>query len=250
MKVKIIILLITAYLSIPVTGYSYRPFGTEDAGVAGKKVFQSEFSYDYLKWTDGSTDNVFLLVPIYGITERIEFSAEFPYTIHSGEDGESHEGMSDVNLVLKALLFEEGGLNPAFTLKCLYKTDSGDEERGLGSGTKDFSIIAVASKVIGNFYLHSQVGWTFISNGDESTRKGLYNFGLAIDYQLIDLFHIAGEINGNRHPDKNERHDPVQVLLGIILKITDSLFFDAGFKKGLNNTAPDAGATVGISVTL
>ncbi len=249
MKIKVFIL-ITAYLLIPVIGYSYRPFGTEDAGVAGKKLFQSELSYDYLKWTDGSTDNVFLLVPIYGITEGIELSAEFPYTIHSGKDGESHEGMSDVSLVVKCLLFEEGGLNPAFTLKGLYKTDSGDEERGLGSGTRDFSIIGVASKAVGDFVLHSQLGWTFISNGNQDTRRHLYNFGFAIDYQLIDIFHIVVEINGNRHPDKNAEYDPVQVLFGTILKITDFLLFDAGFKKGLNNTAPDVGTTVGVSVTL
>ena len=43
---------------------AYRPFGTEDAGVAGKGVIQFEGSWDYLRWNDGMIEKNYLFVPI------------------------------------------------------------------------------------------------------------------------------------------------------------------------------------------
>lgn len=97
---------------------AYRPLGTEDAGVAGKGVAQAEVSWDYLKWDNDEVEDeqVLMLVPIYGLTERLEISVEVPYLIHDLEDG-SEEGIGDVNLVAKYLLVEEGEKNPAFAVK-------------------------------------------------------------------------------------------------------------------------------------
>lgn len=53
--------------------FAYRPLGTEDAGVAGKGVFQLEVSYDYLKWESGHFEYLFLIVPIYGQKSPILF---------------------------------------------------------------------------------------------------------------------------------------------------------------------------------
>ncbi|MBF0567209.1 MAG: hypothetical protein HQK89_18445, partial [Nitrospirae bacterium] len=84
---------------------AYRPFTTEDSGVAGKGVLQTEVSYDYFQWKNGDTDQIFLLVaPIYGPTESLELSVETPYVIHITRGRAPQKGVGDINLVAKQVL--------------------------------------------------------------------------------------------------------------------------------------------------
>ena len=75
-KLRILLLGFVWILVLGNSSFAYRPFGTEDAGVAGKGVVQTETSFDSLKWNDGKTERNFLLVPIYGLTDNLEVSAE------------------------------------------------------------------------------------------------------------------------------------------------------------------------------
>ena len=87
---------------------AYRPFTTEDAGVAGRGVLQMEISYDFFKWRNGDTDQIFLLVsPLYGPTENIELSVETPYIIHHSNASGTAEGVGNINLVEKYVLLWE-----------------------------------------------------------------------------------------------------------------------------------------------
>lgn len=231
--------------------YAYRPFATEDAGVAGKGVAQLEISWDHLKWDNHDKENNFLLVPIYGITDRIELSVEIPYMFHNPESGEenSEDGLGDINIVGKFLLIEEGEKTPAFTIKAVLKTSSGDYERGLGSGDKDYSIVAAASKTIGDFQLHGMFGYTFVGdNGDENIQD-IYLYGIGLDYGLTENFHLVAEIAGNRHSDRTSDNDPVSGLVGATYKISEHLTIDGGIRFGFNDAMPDWNTTLGMSIT-
>lgn len=233
----------------PVNSFAYRPFATEDAGVAGKGVAQLEISWDYLKWGNNDRENVILFVPIYGITDRIELSVEIPYLFHNPEGDESIDGVGDINLVGKFLIFEEKDLMPAFTLKGAVKTKSGDEKKGLGSGDIDYSLVGVASKGFGILTLHAMLGYTFVGdNGDENIRN-IYLYGVAGDYGLTEKFHVVAEITGNRHPDRRSPDDPVSGLLGITYKVSDKVTLDGGVRRGFNDSAPRWNTTIGISMT-
>lgn len=230
---------------------AYRPLGTEDAGVAGKGVAQAEVSWDYLKWDNDEVEDeqVLMLVPIYGLTERLEISVEVPYLIHDLEDG-SEEGIGDVNLVAKYLLVEEGEKNPAFAVKGVAKLDNGDYDNGLGSGDKDYSLFAVASKAIGPVTLHGQFGYTWVGDEEDSNLRDITLYGLAIDYALTEPFHILAELNGNRHPDQTaEEEDPRNALAGVTYKVSDNLTLDAAYRWGLSDSVPDWSTTVGASIT-
>lgn len=231
---------------------AYRPLGTEDAGVAGKGVAQTEVSWDYLKWNDDELnhESVFMLVPIYGLTENLELSVEIPYLIHDLKGGSSQEGIGDVNLVAKYLLIEEGEKNPAFAVKGVAKLDNGDYDNGLGSGDKDYSLFAVASKAIGPVTLHGQFGYTWVGDEEDSNLRDITLYGLAIDYALTEPFHILAELNGNRHPDQTaEEEDPRNALAGVTYKVSDNLTLDAAYRWGLSDSVPDWSTTVGASIT-
>lgn len=250
MRVKIFWIIFIAVIVAGASGtsFAYRPLGTEDAGVAGKGVVQTELSWDHLKW-NGDKKNVFLFAPIYGLTERLELSAEIPYLVHRFESAPSGEGVGDINLVGKYLLIQEGERNPAFTLKGAVKMDNGDFEKGFGSGDRDYSIFAISSKTMGNIAVHGHVGYTRTGKDKVSNLRDVYLYGLALDYGITEAFHVVGEMNGNRHPDRTENQDPRTALLGAAYTLSQNLTADFGVRKGLTTTAPEWSATIGISIT-
>ena len=115
---------------------AYRPLTTENAGVAGKGVARTEVSWDNIKWKNADKEDIFLLVPIYGLTENLELSVEIPYLYHKPSSGASEEGIGDINIVAKYLLVPGGTESPAFAVKGVVKMDNGDYDRGLEAGIK------------------------------------------------------------------------------------------------------------------
>jgi len=229
--------------------HAYRPFVTEDAGVAGKGVLQLEVSWDYLKWENDEKDNIFLFVPVIGVTERIELSVEIPYLFHNPDKGNRGNGIGDVSIVGKLLLIEEKSKIPGFTLKGIVKTESGDEEKSLGTGDEHYSIVAVMSKTIRDFQFHSMFGYTFIGNDEKENLRNIYLYGIGADYDLTEKISLVSEVVGNKRSDKKADHDPVSGMIGGILKVSDNLAFDAGVRFGFNNSAPDWNTTAGIAIT-
>ncbi len=65
-------------------------------------------------------------VPIYGVADMLELSAELPYKFSEIKEGEDIRGLEDVILALKALAVKEGDNNPALLLKIVIKFDSGN----------------------------------------------------------------------------------------------------------------------------
>ena len=229
---------------------AYRPFGTEDAGVAGKGVAQTEISWDYLKWENDDLEQGFLLVLIYGLTDNLELSVEVPYLFHNPKAGGSKDGIGDINVAAKYLLVQEGDKNPAFTVKGAVKMDNGDFDKGLGSGDKDYSLFAVASKTIGQVTVHGHLGYTWVGDKKDKNIGDITLYGIALDYTLMESFHILAEINGNRHPDRiTEEDDPRNALAGITYKVSDRFTLDAAYRWGLSDSVPDWSTTIGASIT-
>jgi hypothetical protein len=246
-KILVAVFMLSIVIVYFENSFAYRPLATEDAGVAGKGMAQVEMSQDYFKW-NGDRENVLLFVPIYGITERIELSLEIPYLFHNPAEEKSVDGIGDINFVGKFLLLEEKDTRPAFTLKGVVKTKSGDEKKGLGSGDIDYSLVAVASKTIGDLTLHGMLGYTFVGeNGDENI-KDIYLYGVAADYGITEKFHIVAEIAGNRHPDRAQPDNPLSSLVGVTYKVSDKIILDGGVRYGFNDSVPKWSTTIGVSL--
>ncbi|OGC21671.1 hypothetical protein A2310_06855 [candidate division WOR-1 bacterium RIFOXYB2_FULL_37_13] len=240
---------VALFTTVALSSYAYRPFGTEDTGVAGKGVFQTELSFDHLKWNDGSLEQVFLFVPIFGISDNLELSVELPFIIHHSDDGSSSRAIGDINLAAKYLLAQEGLRIPTLTLKGTVKLDNGNYDNGFGSGDKDYSLFAVVAKTFGNIIINTNLGYTFIGKLKNPDFRDIFLYGLAFDYGLTDKFHLLAELNGNKHPDNAETDDPRDWLVGIIYKFSDKLIFDIASKWGLSKSSPDWNMTSGVSLT-
>ncbi|MBM2839146.1 MAG: hypothetical protein HW415_1771 [Deltaproteobacteria bacterium] len=228
--------------------FAYRPLTTEDAGVAGKGVAQAEVSWDNIKWKNSDKEDIYLLVPIYGLTENLELSVEIPYHYHKPSSDPSEEGTGDINIVAKYILVPGGTESPAFAVKGVVKMDNGDYDRGLGSGDKDYSIVAALSETVGQLTGHAQIGYTW--TGDKKDKRlDMTLYGAALDYALSDFIHILAEVTAERHPERLEHENPLIALTGITYKVSDSLVVDAAYRWGLNDSVRFTSTTVGASIT-
>lgn len=229
--------------------YAYRPLGTEDAGVAGKGVAQTEISWDYLRWKNDDMEQVLMLVPIYGLTDNLELSVEIPYLLHYPDTGNQETGVGDINIVAKYLIMEGNDVVPAFTVKGVVKLDNGDKDRGLGSGDKDYSAVAVASKTVSRMTVHGMFGYTRIGKKNDENLRDITLYGIAADLAVSEPFHILAELNGNRHSDSTANDDPRNVLAGVTYKVSDHLTLDAAYRWGLSDATPKWSTTIGASIT-
>lgn len=73
-------------------------------------------------------------------------------------------------------------------------------------------------------------------------------FKFPLRFPILFTIHIVGEINGNRHPDRNEPKEPRTAFLGITYKLSERLTFDTAIRRGLTSSAPDWRVTIGVSI--
>lgn len=248
MSKKICILAVVLCLCMWNTVYA-RPLGTEDCGMPGKGGSQLEVSWDYLKWKNDDREHIYLIKPTFGLTDMFSLSLEVPYLVHNPDAGSPEEGIGDINLVGKYLLITEGENHPAFAVKGIVKFDNGDYDNGLGSGDKDYTLVAVATKSFGNAAFHANFGYTRIGDNKDENLRDITLFGFAVDYTVTEPVHLLAEINGNRHPDRTETEDPRSALLGVTYKVSEKLTLDGAYRWGLSNSYPEWCTTVGATIT-
>jgi len=230
------------------SSFAYRPLATEDAGVAGKGIAQAEVSWDNITWKNSDKEDIFLFVPIYGLTENLELSVEIPYLYHSPDSAPSEEGTGDICIVAKYLLIPGGTEGLAFAVKGVVKMDNGDYDKRLGSGDKDYSIVAALSETIGQLTGHAHIGYTWTGDKKDE-RLDVTLYGAALDYALTESLHILAEVTAERHPDRLENDNPLIALTGITFKVSDNLTLDAAYRWGLNDSVTYTSTTVGASIT-
>lgn len=224
---------------------AYRPFLTEDADVAAYHRPELELSIDHWSWRDDSQTRQYLATVNYGLLRRLEISLELPSIEHRPASGPTAFGPGDVTLATKFQLLPETERRPAFLMRNSVKTQSGDSDRGLGTGTTDVAAIMAASKHVGSLRLHAQLGVIRVG-GPTPPRRHLYQYGVAADLALSESARLAAECFGSRHPD-DVAPDPVSGGLGIIVPLKDGLAFDAIVRRGLSRSAAPWQGTVGLS---
>lgn len=250
LKSALIALLVFGASHFPGTGFASRPFITEDAGVAGRRVVQLEASWDYIRWNNHGSEQMATFVPIFGVADEVEIAAEIPLMFHNHRHGGKVAGLGDVSIVTKFLLTDEQQFTPAVVLKTALKTTTGNAARGLGSGALDYSLVAAASKQIDNIIIHGMLGYTFIgTNGDEMLRDTIV-YGMAAEYALTGTTRIVAEFAGNRHPDRVVDGHIHSAMAGAVHAFSDNLAMDISVRVGTTSTAPQWNSAVGMTWTL
>ncbi len=154
----------------------YSLFGADTVGHKGFSLgVYGDFTQSALP-ADPRDLDIFQLrfVGTFGITDRIEIGGMVPF-VRIKADSEfglpeiDESGIGDINLVGKvSLVLDRRGV-PGIGVFGRVSFPTGDEDKGLGSGTTDFELGGIISKHAGPLTLYGNVSYFFSGEGDTVT---------------------------------------------------------------------------------
>lgn len=155
---------------------------------------------------------------------NLELMAALPLRHHVGPD-QKETGLGDGVLGLKYRLF------PPFAAMGYVTLPSGDDSRGLGSGSTNIGVAGLLSLPLGaGVVTDINVGYQFSGvSGNENDDYLFYGLGLSVPLsQRLKLF---GEITG-RAGDQKFSHDAEQFALGLRFAASDRVTVTVGGGRG------------------
>ena len=168
---------------------------------------------------------------------------QFSYTVpcvFSKSGGVKHDGLADVLLNYRFQLSTETATRPAIAPRLSVILPTGDEDRGLGSGTVGFQTNTALSKVLSDRWtVHANAGATVLPDVHGRDLTG-YNLGASAICALTPSLNLLVECTANwdeEIDDAGSRDRSVSVLVS------------PGFRYGINLPG-DAQLVVGIAVPI
>jgi len=163
----------------------------------------------------------------------------------SGADGGS--GLGDIILKGRYYAVEQDGLLPFIDLVGSVKFPTADEDKGLGTGEVDFTVLTEFARRLSNdaWIALAEFGYTFVGepSGYDVDNRWIYSVGLA--YEVDPEVTLSGYFDG-RTAIIDGKDDPLSILLVGEYKYRRDLRFDGMLEFGLNDGAPDFGITFGV----
>ncbi len=139
--------------------FAGRPFETEPAEIGEKKSIKIDFGVDYSHL--GVKEDL-LAVPWIGFNfstgHLVELQAYYNFLFRFKEGENSVQGSGDLTLWTKVGFLSEKSKLPALGLRFGVKLPDANDEKGLGSDETDFYASLLASKTMGKFDNHLNLG--------------------------------------------------------------------------------------------
>jgi hypothetical protein len=232
-------------------GWAAHPLVTEDTGTQGVGKFQVEAQFERARDNaEGVTETTtgFASVVSYGFHERADVIVTLPYARVEVVDDTGAEtaerGRGDVALDAKWRFFEADSVSLALKSGLTFAT--GDEQRGLGAGKTNASVLLIGSCEHESFALHATAGVIGNRNiADEKTRLWQVSVGGWISVGDVKLAADLGRYtNAERGADK----DPAFGILGVIYSPREDLDLDLGVQWGLSDPETDRVLLAGVTL--
>jgi hypothetical protein len=251
-----------SFLLLGSAALAQQPFFTDDADVTDKKKFSLQISneFDILQRHEYPTlrQNTSVFELNYGLLNRVEIGIDGPLIVLSNSriiTPRAPFGLGDLDFHLKYnfLKEREGSWRPAMSGSFSMELPTGDEERGLGSGFKDYSINGVLQKSVNKkttLRLNGGIlfaGSTATGDVGIKTRGRAFVGGASVIREINAKWDLGAEVSGAVTSSLKLSHGQVQTLVGGNCHVTPKMSFDFGIVAGKFNS-PRAGLLVGISV--
>lgn len=226
-------------------------------------TWQYGLSFSYLTGDygeDEDTDILYTAATVKRYFEKGDVTVTIPY-LDISDDGityidggaEAVEGVSggsglgDVILKGRYYAVEQDGPLPFIDLVGSIKFPTADEDKGLGTGETDFTVMAEFARRLENdaWILLGELGYTFVGepSGYDVDNRWLYSVGLA--YEVDPKVTVSGYLDG-RTAIFDGNDDPLSILMIGEYKFRPDLRLDTMLEFGLNDGAPDFAITFGL----
>lgn len=231
-------------------GIENRPINTDDAYILDKGVFTTALGVVFTKANNDDEETDLTIDLGYGITDRLEVTANIPIAFTNPKDGSTEEGLSDISIRPEFILIKEEESHPAVSFAANFKTESGNKDKGLGSGETDYSLSLQFSKNFSPLTYHFNIGFTFIGEAEGENVDDVLFYNLAFEYNMNDKLDLMGELIGETNSDPTADDEPFEFLAGLIYSLSDKVALDFGIGAGLTDASPDIRITGGLTYQL
>ena len=164
--------ILVVFLTVQISNIAFagRPLTTDDVWTVEPGHAEFEAGAEYLKYSNSDKEySVYGFLTVGIIWDRLDFGVGVPYLWLRPDGEENENGFSDLEAIAKLRFIDETENFPALAVTVGVKTDTGDEEKGLGTGKTDFIANFIATKEIGNFVLDGNVGYNYRGDPAEET---------------------------------------------------------------------------------
>lgn len=176
----------------------------------------------------------------YGLHDKLEFNATFPYVINWGS---RIDGPEDLNIGIKHRVLEQGQYEPAVAYVLTVSPPSGKDEftteGNIGGGL-------ILTKKIGPFKGHLNA---FYSNPQKTGLRSEYKVNIGSELAVTHDSKLLAEIAGRKNYFKN-KIDLLEWRLGYRIATTDFLYTTIGAGFDIKNRTPDYRLMFSVSVIL
>ncbi|MBI1952672.1 MAG: transporter [Candidatus Omnitrophica bacterium] len=240
--------LLSAILPDPAQAFvANRPLSTEDGYTLEEGTFALAAGAVYTKQDTGDRQASLNLDIGVGLPMGFELSVETPYTFLDPVVEQDVDGPGDIILYPEWGFLPEGPLHPALSLAASVKSASGNEDKGLGTGERDYSLYLSGSKRLGKATLHGNLGYTWTGEPKGADKDNSISYSLAGEYALNRRWVLEAELIGQTNSDPAASDDLLEGLAGFICNLSPHLALDAGIGIGFTDASPDLRATAGLT---
>lgn len=234
-----------------------QPLETETARLPARHEVVIGASYEFQTSSQG-TEHAVPLALEYGVTNRIALLIEpVLYTAIRPASGRAATGVGDLEATAQFLVANETAHVPAMALAAEVKFPTA-RNRAIGTGRTDFTPYLIASKRLGRFDAHANVGCSFVGKPSDLSVQNTLNLAFAVENHVTRGIDILAEVlsttaslsggEGTVDPNAPElagaeqvgmigirlRHGPrTWFSLGVTYDNTNALLFRPGFTLGL-----------------
>lgn len=252
MKNNILALLVVLIILFGINGKALagRPLSTDDAGTLEPGHIEIELGWEFVKGPSDDKENSLALALTAGIIwERLDFGVEVPYLWLDPDAGDNEDGVGDLELGFKLRFLDETDNFPALAFTSGIKTETGDSDKGLGTGEVDYVGNLIATKEIGKVTIHANVGYNYTGDLAEEEDYDLVNLSLASELAVNEQFTLVGEVSLEIATEDIDEDNPVEILIGGSYEFNSSSVLDTGVSFGLTDGAADYKVTSGLTLS-
>ena len=240
-----LIFIFCSFLVYPCLLFAARPLSTDDAGTVDQGEFEVEAGLEYVKQADKEVALSFVLKS--GIFDNWDLGVELPYKFINFAGGAKTNGFDDLTVSTKYNFSEEIDILPAFSVSFSIKTDSGNDDKSLGTGKQEYAINTIFSKSLDQITLHFNLGYVNKNDLPEENLRGVLTYGLAMEYPLNQKFNLVGEISGENECRNKFDDNLMSGLIGFNYSLTESVSYDLGTGFEISESSPDFNITTGLT---
>jgi len=223
--------------------WAARPLDVEDGFTLGRGEIDLEIAGDFARASDDCREWSPGVVAYYGLEESVYAAVGCPLVINRPEGADAASGLGDLFVQTKFRLREWGGAAALFSEA---KFPTGDEEKGLGSGTTDVTGMAIVSWPMGPVMGHVNGGYCYAFAAEGEGSGGCPFAAGGGEVTLFGPVGLGAEVAAELEKDEAGKL-PITVGGGFTFSLGGKLTLDAGAHAGLAACRGERSFTAGVS---